>query len=184
MNPKLARILAVFHAVFAPEGVRLKGGFPEPFYRAAGPEGPAEIRFTRDYLNSSLHETAHWCIAGRGRRLQNDYGYWYRPDGRSGPEQAEFFRAEAAPQSLEWAFAMACGERFRMSLDNLAGETEGHAAFAEALRGKLAGYLKEGLPARAGRFLDGLMERFHPEVPAGERIAWLRSRAEETVLEA
>src|SRR4051794_29715369 len=121
---KLEDVIGVFHSVFATDGVRLAGGYAEPFYRASGPAG-SEIRFTRDYLNSSLHETAHWCIAGRQRRLKDDYGYWYRPDGRTGPEQAEFFRAEAAPQSLEWAFAMACGERFRMSCDNLSGEIGG-----------------------------------------------------------
>jgi elongation factor P hydroxylase len=179
---KLAAVVEVFHSVFADEGVRLTGGFAEPFYRAPGPAGGAEIRFTRDYLNSSLHETAHWCIAGRERRLQDDYGYWYRPDGRNGPEQAEFFRAEAAPQSLEWAFALACGERFRMSLDNLTGEVSGRAEFAAALKGKLEGYLEAGFPARAGRFLDGLMGRFQPHVGPEERDAWLRERARATDL--
>jgi elongation factor P hydroxylase len=173
---KLAHVLEVFHAVFAPESVRLIGGFPEPFYRAPGHEGGAEIRFTRDYLNSSLHETAHWCIAGAERRLRDDYGYWYRPDGRNGPEQSEFFRAEAAPQSLERAFATACGEAFRMSCDNLAGEVAGQAEFAAALQGKLASYLERGFPARADRFLAGLMTRFHPEVPTADRMPWLRER--------
>ncbi|MDB5048927.1 MAG: diaminobutyrate--2-oxoglutarate aminotransferase [Fibrobacteres bacterium] len=181
---KLSAVIDVFHSVFAAEGVRLAGGFPEPFYRAPGSEGRAEIRFTRDYLNSSLHEVAHWCIAGRERRALDDYGYWYRPDGRNGPEQAEFFRAEAAPQSLEWAFAMACGADFRMSCDNLAGDVRGHADFAAALRGKLEGYLVEGFPGRAGRFLEGLMDRFHPEVGAGERQAWLRIRVLATNLSA
>ncbi|HKP94531.1 MAG TPA: elongation factor P hydroxylase [Fibrobacteria bacterium] len=152
--------------------------------RPGGQRSGAEIRFTRDYLNSSLHEIAHWCIAGRERRRLDDYGYWYRPDGRNGSEQAEFFRAEAAPQSLEWAFAMACGEAFRMSCDNLAGEASGHAEFAAALRGKLAGYLEGGFPVRAGRFLEGLLERFHPGIAEGERLAWLRSRAEATDLRA
>ncbi len=173
---KLAQVLDVFHSVFAAEGARLVGGFPEPFYRAPGPHGHAEIRFTRDYLNSSLHETAHWCIAGAERRQRDDYGYWYRPDGRSGPEQSEFFRAEAAPQALEWAFATACGEAFRMSCDNLAGEIQGHSEFAEAVRGKLAGYLEDGFPERAGRFLEGLLEMFRPEIGAGDRRYWLRER--------
>ena len=91
------------------------------FYRGAGPDGIAEIGFTYDYLNSCLHEAAHWCIAGKDRRLQDDYGYWYRPDGRNGSEQEEFFRAEVAPLALEWAFATASGEPFRVSLDNLVG---------------------------------------------------------------
>jgi elongation factor P hydroxylase len=173
---KLAEVLAVFHAVFAGEHVRLAGGFPEPFYRAPGAHGGAEIRFTRDYLNSSLHEVAHWCIAGRERRRRDDYDYWYRPDGRNGMEQLEFFRAEAAPQSLEQAFAAACDGEFRMSCDNLAGEVKGHEAFAAALREKLAGYLENGFPDRAGRFLDGLLAHFHPEVAVEARDAWLRDR--------
>jgi elongation factor P hydroxylase len=181
---KLSQVVEIFHSVFASAGVRLAGGFSEPFYRAPGSDGCAEIRFTRDYLNSSLHEAAHWCIAGRERRLQDDYGYWYRPDGRNGLEQAEFFRAEAAPQSLEWAFALACGEAFRMSCDNLAGEVGGHAEFAAALRGKLEGYLENGFPGRAGRFLAGLMDRFHPGIAAGERHAWLRTRMLATDLSA
>lgn len=178
-SEKLAEVSDVFHSVFAGEGVRLSGGHAEPFYRAPAEGAAAEIRFTRDYLNSSLHEIAHWCIAGRGRRNRDDYGYWYRPDGRDGIEQAEFFRAEAAPQALEWAFALACGERFRMSCDNLAGKVEGRAGFAEALHGKLAGYLAGGFPPRAGRFLEGLMARFRPEVEADARIGWLRSAAAE-----
>jgi elongation factor P hydroxylase len=77
---------------------------------------------------------------------------------------------------------MACGERFRMSLDNLTGEVSGRAEFAAALRGKLEGYLEAGFPARAGRFLDGLMGRFHPEVGPEEREAWLREMARATDL--
>lgn len=174
---RLAEVLDVFHALFGP-GVRLVGGYPEPFYLAPDAEGGAEIRFTRDYLNSCLHEAAHWCIAGRERRLKNDYGYWYKPDGRDGSGQIEFFRAEAAPQALEWAFALAVGARFRMSLDNLGGEVSGEAEFAAALMGKLEGYLAGGFPLRAERFLRGLMARFHPEVPGETMGKWLQARLE------
>lgn len=170
----LAEVLAVFHGLFA--GVRLVGGFPEPFYQAPGLAGGAEIRFTRDYLNSCLHEAAHWCIAGSSRRALDDYGYWYRPDGRNVLEQREFFGAEAAPQALEWAFALACGARFRASLDNLGGSADGMAEFCEVLEGKLGSYLETGFPPRAERFLRGLMARFHPEVAAGDVNAWLRER--------
>ena len=173
---KLDQVLDVFHGTFAGGDVRVAGGFPEPFYLAPQGGAPAEIRFTRDYLNSSLHEIAHWCIAGRERRQRDDYGYWYRPDGRNGLEQQEFFRAEAGPQALEWAFALACGETFRMSLDNLGGEVSGEAEFAAALEGKLAGYLTAGFPERAGRFLKGLMARFHPEVGQAAIPGWLRER--------
>lgn len=185
---KLTEVMDVFHRLFGGEaaagkdtstaltGARLVGGFPEPFYRAPSAEGGAEIRFTRDYLNSCLHEAAHWCIAGRERRLQDDYGYWYKPDGRDGSGQSEFFRAEAAPQALERAFALAVGARFRISLDNLGGEVRGAAEFAEALKAKLEGYLAEGFPPRADRFLRGLMAHFHPEVPGDGIGPWLAAR--------
>ena len=174
---KLERVMAIFHDVFAEESVRVAGGYPEPFYRAPVDGAPAEIRFNRDYLNSCLHEVAHWCIAGRERRQQDDYGYWYRPDGRNGAEQREFFRAESGPQAVEWAFALASGEAFRMSLDNLGGEIEGDAEFAEALQGKLAGYLRDGFPPRADRFIKALMAAFHPEVGEVDRLEWLRAGA-------
>ncbi len=173
---KLDLVLGVFHEAFADEGVRAVGGFNEPFYRAPQDGAPAEIRFNRDYLNSCLHEIAHWCIAGKERRERDDYGYWYRPDGRNALEQREFFQAEAGPQALEWSFALACGETFRMSLDNLNGQVDGEAEFAKALQGKLAGYLEGLFPPRAGRFLIGLMTRFQPGVGAGEIPEWLRAR--------
>jgi elongation factor P hydroxylase len=183
---KLSSLVELFHDVFnvpedegeggGGEAVRLRGGFAEPFYRAPGAEAPAEIRFTRDYVNSCLHEVAHWCIAGKTRRLSDDYGYWYRPDGRDGDQQREFFKAEAGPQALEWAFAAACGEEFRMSCDNLAGEVRGEEEFAVELRGKLGGYLENGFPKRGSMFLAALMARYHPEVERRDIAAWLAAR--------
>jgi elongation factor P hydroxylase len=178
---KLAQVMRAFHESFAEEGVRVAGGFNEPFYLAARDGAPAEIRFNRDFLNSCLHEIAHWCIAGKDRRARDDYGYWYRPDGRNGAEQVEFFRAEAGPQALEWSFALACGEPFRMSLDNLGGEVGGQAEadFAAALEARMEGFLKDGFPPRAARFQRALMAQFQPDVPVEAIPAWLRSRKED-----
>ncbi len=179
---KVLQVVDLFHRVFAEsggregDGTRLQGGYSEPFYRAPNGDAPAEIRFTRDYLNSCFHEVAHWCIAGKIRRLKDDYGYWYRPDGRNGEEQEEFFRAEAGPQALEWVFATACGETFRMSCDNLAGEVKGENEFSTALHRKLRSYLEKGFPPRGGRFLAGLMEIYHPEVDQRDIPAWLSAR--------
>ncbi len=173
---KLTRIVEIFHRAFAAEGVLLRGGFAEPFYQPPLGGSPAEIRFTRDYLNSCLHEVAHWCIAGSARRRQDDYGYWYRPDGRDGEQQLAFFKAEAGPQALECAFAAACGAVFRMSCDNLAGEVRGEAEFATELRGKLRGYLGEGFPPRGARFVEALLAHYRPEVDRSEARAWLGER--------
>lgn len=173
---KLSRIVELFHRTFAAEGVRLRGGFPEPFYQAPRGDAPAEIRFTHDYLNSCLHEVAHWCIAGGVRRQSDDYGYWYRPDGRNGEQQLAFFKAEAGPQALEWAFAAACGEGFRMSCDNLAGEVRGEAEFAAELVGKLRSYLGSGFPPRGARFLDALLAEYQPPMEPAGAAAWLAVR--------
>lgn len=172
---KLTQIVALFHRIFArDEVVRLKGGFPEPFYRAPSELLPAEICFTHDYLNSCFHEIAHWCIAGKARRLKDDYGYWYSPDGRDGDEQLAFFKAESGPQALEWVFAAASGEVFRPSCDNLVGEVKGEAEFVGVLEATLADYFRCGFPPRGQKFIEGLMTHFHPEVSAGNISDWLR----------
>jgi elongation factor P hydroxylase len=175
---RLEEVAEVFGTVFAGRQVRLSGGHPEPFYRAPRYGRPAEIRFTRDYLSSCLHEVAHWCLAGEARRRQDDYGYWYSPDGRDAEAQAAFFRAEARPQALEWAFAQACGAEFRISCDNLGGEVNGVEAFTRGVGARLVIYLEGGLPVRARHFIAALMARFHPEVEASARTAWLAARAE------
>ncbi len=196
-NPeeKRSQIIELFQTLFAGTAdtsnqlqyedypVKLLGGFPEPFYLAPKGNGPAEIRFTRDYLNSCFHEVAHWCIAGKERRRQDDYGYWYRPDGRDEQAQQAFFQAEAGPQALEWVFATASDEVFRISCDNLEGETDSDTKyiqdlkFTEALQEKLNRYLADGFPPRGKKFLEGLMGLFHPEVEKLEITAWIRARA-------
>lgn len=136
----------------------LEGGSPEPLYLpSAEPERlPHRILYREDYFASALHEIAHWCLAGPERRRQEDYGYWYRPDGRNAEEQAEFERAEARPQALEWLFSEACGFDFHLSADNLAGALGPSDRFEDAVRRAKAAYLAEGLPDRAERFRAAL----------------------------
>ena len=56
----------------------LVGGADEPLYQPATREGQYhQVVFRADYFASALHEIAHWCLAGRVRRQQLDYGYWY-----------------------------------------------------------------------------------------------------------
>ena len=72
------------------------GGAPEPLY-VPSPEvlrKPHRVVYREDYFASALHEVVHWWIAGAERRKLEDYGDWYRPDGRDPREQAEFERAE------------------------------------------------------------------------------------------
>ena len=71
-----------------------------------------------------MHEIAHWCVAGPKRRLLEDFGYWYEPDGRTELVQAEFEKVEIRPQSYEWILSVSAGLPFSVSCDNLNGDFE------------------------------------------------------------
>jgi hypothetical protein len=136
-------VLSAYHT-------RLIGGFDEPFYKAPARGDMAEIRFTHDYERSALHELAHWCVAGEARRRQDDYGYWYIPDGRSNAQQQAFYRVEVIPQAIERHFCTALGIPFAVSVDNLGnGAVVGIEAFRHAVDARYAYYACHGLPARA-----------------------------------
>ncbi len=148
-----------FHdCFFAQYATILVGGGSEPVYRpSAEPDRePHRIIYREDYFASALHEVAHWCLAGPERRRLEDYGYWYRPDGRNAEEQAEFERAEARPQAIEWIFSDACGFPFHLSADNLAAAQGPTRGFEESVRRVKAELLAGGLPERAARFADAL----------------------------
>lgn len=148
-------LIKVFDQTFIDEQTRLLGGFDEPFYKA-GP--PHQIRFRADYPRSALHEVAHWCIAGIERRQQDDYGYWYAPDGRDAQQQVEFERVEVRPQSLEALFCQAIGLDFEPSLDNLNGEVLAATAFAEAIEKQMQAWQNTPalIPERGKRFIAAL----------------------------
>lgn len=99
-------------------GVLLIGGAPEPLYTPGHGPHPAQIRYTRDYARSALHEIAHWLLAAPERRSRIDYGMWYRPPPRSAADQARFYAAEVPVQALEMLLSEAVGVAFRFSADN------------------------------------------------------------------
>ncbi len=132
----------------------LAGGFDEPLYVPERQGAPAEIRFTRDYYRSALHELAHWCIAGAARRQLEDFGYWYVPDGRNQQLQNEFYRCEVKPQAVEWALSVVCGVKFDVSVDNINNPVSGEARFRQAVRSQYQCYLDHGFPVRAGEILQ------------------------------
>ncbi|MGE0615926.1 MAG: elongation factor P hydroxylase [Bacteriovoracia bacterium] len=178
-------IIELFDRTFlASTNTRLRGGFPEPIYLPEQAPGPAEIRFTRDYLRSALHEIAHWCIAGAARRREVDYGYWYRPDGRNAAEQMEFFRIEVKPQAVELAFSRRIGVDFQVSCDNLDGVVPAHGSFTEKdfaalVDRQLADVERDGFPPRARIFLDALEMRWRRAgcVENSESIgSWINGR--------
>lgn len=140
----------------------LEGGGEEPLYvPSSRPESaPHRIVYRADYFASALHEVAHWCLAGAERRTQEDYGYWYAPDGRTADQQAAFERVEARPQALEWIFSDACGFVFHLSADNLDGGFGPSPRFEKAVDDARARFLAAGLPSRAERFRAALEDAF------------------------
>lgn len=139
---------------------QLIGGADEPFYQAARAVQPAVIYYRHDYVSSALHEIAHWCIAGEKRRQQDDYGYWYAEDGRSREQQAVFEAVEIKPQALETLFSQACGQPFRVSVDNLALPDYDSGDFAQKVTLQAQRYEAEGLPTRAAVWLSALRHSY------------------------
>jgi len=146
-------------AVLIKHGTRLIGGFPEPYYKAPGTTSLAEVQFTRDYERSALHELGHWCIAGKQRRLVNDYDYWYVPDGRSDEQQRLFFDVEVKPQALENHFSTALAIPFDVSVDNLGNHPQtGVDEFSDRVNEQYARYLAAGFPSRATEIYNCLQQ--------------------------
>lgn len=138
----------------------LIGGADEPLYRPAqSPAEPHCLYYRADYFASALHEIAHWCIAGAERRLQEDWGYWYCPDGRSPAQQRAFEAVEVKPQAIEWLLSVAAAAPFRISRDNVlaaGNRVEDDGDFARALSAQVQCYRQTGLPPRAEQFLLAL----------------------------
>lgn len=156
-------------------------GEDEPIYLPADAEhSQHRIIFAHGYFASALHEVAHWCIAGLERRLQVDYGYWYRPDGRTAAEQVEFERVEARPQALEWAFAIAANFRFNVSADNLSGIPVDRDGFRQRVHAELCRFVDQGFPPRAQRFLA----RLHAFYDTQFRLPPVEAPVRDKVIEA
>lgn len=139
------------------------GGYPEPFYKAAQGNTVAEIQFTKNFVRSALHELGHWLVAGPERRTQDDFGYWYAPDGRSQAQQNTFFQLEIKPQAIEWALSKALVVDFEVSVDNLTTAVIGGQQFERDVAQQLAVYEKNGFPKRTQdllRFLSTWHQSF------------------------
>lgn len=152
-------LIKLFNNLFKDsEQTLLIGGAQEPLYLPIDKNNSLhQIFFSHDYYASALHEIAHWCIAGKARRQLVDYGYWYKPDGRSLTEQNLFLQAEAKPQALEWIFSQAAGVPFQISLDNLSGQTDNQDQFKALVYQQSLSYLKNQLPRRAEIFKTCLL---------------------------
>ena len=149
-----AEISGLFDQLFLKDHqTRLVGGFDEPFYRSPRPGRGGEIRFRENFAASALHEVAHWCIAGRRRREQDDFGYWYEAD-RDEVAQDTFEQLEVGVQGLEWVLCVAAGVPFRVSVDNF--RVDNRDRLRKRVRQAVLDRIASGLPPRARTFADAL----------------------------
>ncbi|MGL6316229.1 elongation factor P hydroxylase [Vibrio sp. WXL103] len=138
------------HTFFNDFNTKLELGGDEPIYLPAG-QGASyhRIIFARGFYASALHEIAHWCVAGPQRRLLEDFGYWYEPDGRTAEVQARFEQVEIRPQAYEWILARSAGFEFNVSCDNLHGDFEpDRLGFMAKVHTEVVTILAQGLPPR------------------------------------
>ena len=158
-------LVRLFNQAFSiTENTRLVKGLEEPIYLpAADGVAYARIVFAHGFFASAMHEIAHWCVAGKERRKLADFGYWYKPDGRTNEEQALFEQVEVVPQAFEWILSMAAGYRFSISADNLIGENRDDRAFKRSVLKEVERRFETGLPDRLSVFVGVLQEYYSPE---------------------
>ena len=89
-------LICLFEDTFKEKyNTRLIKGNNEPLYAPANETcSYHQIIFAHGYYASALHEISHWCLAGAERRLLEDFGYWYVPDGRDQNQQQAFEQVE------------------------------------------------------------------------------------------
>jgi elongation factor P hydroxylase len=145
---------------------KLIKGDHEPLYSPADVQCDFhKIIFAHGYYSSALHEISHWCLAGANRRLLEDFGYWYMPDGRNAEQQIEFEKVEIKPQAIEWAFCVAAGKKFNVSADNLNGATPDTLAFKKNVYRQVQHYIHNGFPNRVEQFIIALANFYQVELP-------------------
>ncbi len=146
--------------------VRLVKGDDEPLYLPANDNcSYHQIIFAHGYYASALHEIAHWCIAGEERRLLEDFGYWYEPDGRNEQQQKAFEQVEIKPQAVEWGFCVAAQKKFNVSADNLNGYEADTQNFKKAVYQQAIIYIEQGFPPRAQQFIKVLAGFYQTPYP-------------------
>jgi elongation factor P hydroxylase len=156
-------LITIFNRCFSISyNTRLVKGGEEPIYLPANDERPYHaIFFAHGFYSSALHECAHWLIAGHARRQQEDFGYWYEPDGRTAAQQTLFQTVEIKPQALEWILSVATGYRFRVSSDNLNGDSADVNNFKKAIYQQVIQYCTQGLTPRAELLRNALCQFYN-----------------------
>lgn len=158
-------LIEIFESTFFDTfNTRLICGDNEPIYLPADKYHLTHrIIFAHGFYASALHEVGHWLVAGEQRRLLEDYGYWYEPDGRTAVQQAEFEKVEIVPQAIEWAVAMSCGFKFDVSVDNLSGIEIDRLSFKHKVHRQLLSYLENGFPVRTRTLVNACRKYYHIE---------------------
>ncbi|WP_299179570.1 elongation factor P hydroxylase [uncultured Neptuniibacter sp.] len=157
-EPVVEELISLFNQLFKESlNTVLVKGDDEPIYLPADQDNPHHrVIFAHGFYASALHEIAHWCVAGPERRKLEDFGYWYKPDGRTAAEQAEFEKVEVRPQAFEWLMSKAAGHNFNFSADNLSADIGASESFKKAVLHTVHQLLEQGLPERVGMLVDAL----------------------------
>ncbi len=153
------------HTFYADFNTKLELGGDEPIYLPADDNcDHHRIIFARGFYASAMHEIAHWCVAGPERRLLEDFGYWYEPDGRTEQVQAEFEKVEIRPQAYEWILSLSAGFPFTVSCDNLNGDFEpDRLDFMAKVHSEVMMILEQGIPPRVKSLSDALRQFYSVE---------------------
>ncbi|GAB7220538.1 elongation factor P hydroxylase [Vibrio comitans] len=163
MTHEYSDLITLFNDTFYRSfNTKLELGGDEPIYLPADESNNHHrIIFARGFYASALHEIAHWCVAGPKRRLLEDFGYWYEPDGRDASTQAEFEKVEIRPQAYEWLLSQSAGFRFQVSCDNLHGAFEpDRLGFMKKVHAEVIDILEKGLPTRVEMLSNALREYY------------------------
>ena len=168
-------LISLFEQVFFEQyNTRLIKGGDEPLYSPADEQCPYhQIIFARGFYASAFHEIAHWCQAGEERRLLEDFGYWYIPDGRNEKQQKKFEQVEVYPQAIEWAFNVAARKKFHTSADNLNGFQGDISGFKAKVYQQVLFFIEHGFPPRAQTFIEALAAFYKIKLPlVAEQFAY------------
>ena len=160
-------LINIFEATFWEDyQTLLVKGDGEPVYLPADDTvNYHRIIFAHGFYASGLHEISHWLVAGKKRRLLEDFGYWYHPDGRDAQKQSEFEDMEVKPQAIEWSLSVAAGFDFNVSCDNLDGVEPDRFAFQARVYEQVKKFLKDGYPTRVNRLMQALADFYGTDVP-------------------
>lgn len=167
MRHQYQDLIQLFYDTFFNEyNTQLIKGGNEPLYLPANTAcSYHQIIFAHGFYASAFHEISHWCQAGKARRLLEDFGYWYMPDGRNEQQQKEFEHVEVIPQAIEWAFNVAARKKFHVSSDNLNGFQADTEGFKNRVLEQVEVFLKHGFPSRANQYIETLAKFYKTPLP-------------------